>query len=178
MCRKFGLDGELALDKAFEIGNVRYRPEQEIRPPATRSQTDLFRSDVAPQAGSITAVLLYVHRAPRRNEPVMCTFGVWNEGALVPVGKASAGALTDAIARHAQEHTIHRFGPTSHVAHTGQVAMLLEVSFEGVSTSKRHKAGLTLQSPVIQAIHVSHALDDVASIADLTKLLPQYNSRG
>lgn len=166
------------LEKAFEIGNVRYRPEKEAHAPVKGRQSDMFRTDVAPQGGSITAVLLYVHRAPRRNEPVMCTFGVWNEGALVPVGKASAEKLTTTIARHVQEHTIRRFGPTSHVAHTDQIAMLLEVSFEGVSPSRRHKAGLTLQAPVIQAIHPSHALDDVASIDDLTRRLPQFNSRG
>jgi DNA ligase-1 len=103
---------------------------------------------------------------------LQCTFGVWNKGALLPVGKASADEHKDAISRHASAHALKRFGPTTQVEHSDKAALLLDISFEGVSASRRHKAGLTLQAPRITGVNSSHALDDVASLEELTTRLP------
>lgn len=163
---------------AFELSGVNYRPVTAPTTEAAARQSDLFRTDVAPKAGSIIAVLLYVHRPARRNDPLMCTFGVWHDGALVPVGKASAAQVSDTIVRHMATHTIRRFGPTTHVTHSDQLALLLHVTFEGVTESRRHKAGLTLQGATIRTILPSHALDDVGSLEELMKRLPQFQPRG
>jgi hypothetical protein len=159
------------LLQAFAASGVDYQPPViEVR--NTDRQSDLFTPEAASTAGTMRAILLYVHKPASRTAPLMCTFGVWHEGSFLPVGKASADDHKDAISRHASAHALKRFGPTTQVEHSDKAALLLDVSFDGMSASRRHKAGLTLQAPRITAISASHALDDVSSLADLTTRLP------
>jgi len=161
------------LVQALADSNVRHQPPAIVNPSSGR-QTDLFEPQAASTGGTMTAALLYVHRPASRTAPPLCTFGVWKDGALLPVGKVPADAFRDAISRHASAHALKRFGPTTEVEHSDKAALLLQVSFEGVSASRRHKAGLTLQSPRLVAISSSQALDDIASLDDLMKRLPQF----
>jgi hypothetical protein len=159
------------LLQAFAASGVEYHPpEIEVRNPGR--QADLFTPQAVSTAGTMTAILLYVHKPASRTAPLLCTFGVWNDGALLPVGKAPADEHKDAISRHASGHALKRFGPTTQVEHSDKAALLLDISFEGISASRRHKAGLTLQAPRILGINPSLALDDVASLEDLTTRLP------
>ena len=77
------------------------------------------------------------------------TFGVWREDeagvrALTPVGKAYFGftdeelKLLDAFVR---DHTIERFGPVRSVRADRDFGLVLEVAFEGLQRSTRHKSG-------------------------------------
>jgi hypothetical protein len=161
------------LLQAFAASGVDYEPPAvEVRNPDR--QSDLFMPELASTAGTMTAILLYVHKPASRTAPLMCTFGVWHEGSLRPVGKASADDHRDVVSKHASGHALKRFGPTTQVEHSDKAALLLDISFEGVSASRRHKAGLTLQAPRIVGINASHSLDDVASLEHLTTRLPQY----
>lgn len=156
--------------QALAASGVDYHPpEMEVRSP--NRQTDLFTQPATSTAGTMTAILLYVHKPVGRTAPLLCTFGVWSDGALLPVGKASADEHKDAISRYAAAHALKRFGPTTQVEHSDKAALLLEISFEGISASRRHKAGLTLQAPRILGVSASRALDDVASLKDLSTRL-------
>jgi len=161
------------LLQAFAASGVDYQPPAiEVR--NADLQHDLFMPQPTSTAGSMTAILLYVHKPASRLSPMLCTFGVWSEGALLPVGKAPADDHKDAISRHASAHALKRFGPTTQVEHSDKAALLLDIAFEGISASRRHKAGLTLQAARITGISASHALDDVASLHDLATRLPQF----
>ena len=83
------------------------------------------------------------------------TFGAWTEkdGApvLVPVGKAYSG-FTDAelaqLDRFIRANTVERFGPVRAVA----PKLVLEVAFDAIQSSARHKSGIAMRFPRIARI--------------------------
>lgn len=75
------------------------------------------------------------------------TFGCWTEeGELLPVGKAYSG-ITDeelrALDRFVRAHTVQRFGPVREVEKT----LVLEIAFDSIHESKRHKSGVAMRFP-------------------------------
>ena len=108
---------------------------------------------------SVDAVLMYAQRGHGKRSSYYSdyTFGVWTgersgEGELVLVGKAYFG-FTDAelieIDRFVRRHTINRFGPVREVVHTASEGLVLEVAFEGLARSTRHRSGLAMRFPRI-----------------------------
>ncbi|MCS0503113.1 cisplatin damage response ATP-dependent DNA ligase [Ancylobacter mangrovi] len=104
---------------------------------------------------SIDAVLMYAQRGHGKRSSYYSdyTFGVWTrEGELVPVGKAYFG-FTDAelieIDRFVRRNTVNRFGPVREVVHTSTEGLVLEVAFEGLARSTRHRSGLAMRFPRI-----------------------------
>lgn len=105
---------------------------------------------------TVDAVLMYAQRGHGKRSSYYSdyTFGVWTTSAgtqsLVPVGKAYFG-FTDAelldIDRFVRTHTVNRFGPVREVVHTGDEGLVLEIAFEGVARSARHRSGLALRFP-------------------------------
>ena len=87
------------------------------------------------------------------------TFGCWREGAsgdeLVPVGKAYFG-FTDAelkqLDKWVREHTTNRFGPVREVEANRKTGLVLEIAFEGVQRSTRHKSGVAMRFPRVARI--------------------------
>ena len=77
------------------------------------------------------------------------TFGVWREDdELVPVGKAYFGFTDQELAfldRWIRNHTTARFGPVREV----EKAMVLEMAFDAVQRSTRHKSGVAMRFPRI-----------------------------
>ena len=74
------------------------------------------------------------------------TFGLWDHGELVPVAKAYSG-LTDEEIREVdafvRKNTVERFGPVRAV----KPELVLEVAFEGIQESNRHRAGVAVRFP-------------------------------
>ncbi|WP_428032748.1 cisplatin damage response ATP-dependent DNA ligase [Ancylobacter sp.] len=104
---------------------------------------------------SVDAVLMYAQRGHGKRSSYYSdyTFGVWTEaGELVPVGKAYFG-FTDAelieIDRFVRRHTVNRFGPVREVTHTPTEGLVVEVAFEGLARSTRHRSGLAMRFPRI-----------------------------
>ncbi|TCK30553.1 DNA ligase-1 [Ancylobacter aquaticus] len=104
---------------------------------------------------SVDAVLMYAQRGHGKRSSYYSdyTFGVWTEaGELVPVGKAYFG-FTDAelieIDRFVRRHTVNRFGPVREVVHTQTEGLVVEVAFEGLARSTRHRSGLAMRFPRI-----------------------------
>lgn len=99
---------------------------------------------------TIDAVLLYAQAGHGRRSTLYTdyTFGVWDEGTLVPVAKAYSG-LDDkeilALDRWVRAHTRERFGPVRSV----DAVQVFELGFEGVNISKRHKSGVAVRFPRI-----------------------------
>jgi DNA ligase-1 len=80
------------------------------------------------------------------------TFGVWQQGEeLVPVGKAYFGFTDDELQRldkHVRDHTVRRYGPVREVAPT----LVLEIAFDSVHRSTRHKSGVAMRFPRVHRI--------------------------
>ncbi len=99
---------------------------------------------------SIDAVLIYAEPGHGRRAGLFTdyTFGVWHEGALVPVAKAYSG-LTDAEIRRVdsfiRRNTLEKFGPVRSV----KPELVFEIAFEGIQRSPRHKSGVAVRFPRI-----------------------------
>jgi len=87
------------------------------------------------------------------------TFGVWrtkgDEDELVPVGKAYFGFTDEELKqldKYVRDHTTNRFGPVREVAYGANEGLVLEVAFEGLQYSTRHKSGVAMRFPRISRI--------------------------
>jgi len=109
----------------------------------------------------IDAVLMYAQRGHGKRSGFYSdfTFGCWREGEtgeeIVPVGKAYFG-FTDAelkqLDKFVRENTIERFGPVRSVKAGRDEGLVLEVAFEGINRSTRHKSGVAMRFPRISRI--------------------------
>src|SRR5262244_3209780 len=109
----------------------------------------------------IDAVLMYAQRGHGKRSSYYSdyTFGVWSKGEageeLVPVGKAYFGFTDEEliqIDRFVRRNTIDRFGPVREVAHEPRLGLVLEVAFEGLQRSTRHKSGIAMRFPRINRL--------------------------
>ena len=107
---------------------------------------------------NIDAVMMYAQRGHGKRSSYYSdfTFGVWADGPdgplLVPVGKAYFG-FTDAelevLDRYVRNNTTDRFGPVRAVRAEPGYGFVLEVAFEGINRSTRHKSGVAMRFPRI-----------------------------
>jgi DNA ligase-1 len=99
-------------------------------------------------------VLMYAARGSGKRSSYYSdyTFGCWNEaGELLPVGKAYFGFTDEELKwldRFVRSHTLQRFGPVREV----EKSLVLEVAFDSIHASKRHKSGLAMRFPRISRI--------------------------
>jgi DNA ligase 1 len=109
----------------------------------------------------IDAVLMYAQRGHGKRSSYYSdyTFGVWTRGdggdELVPVGKAYFGFTDEEllqIDRFVRRNTKDRFGPVREVVHDPHQGLVLEVAFEGLQRSTRHKSGLAMRFPRINRL--------------------------
>jgi DNA ligase-1 len=109
----------------------------------------------------IDAVLMYAQRGHGKRSSYYSdyTFGVWTSGEggeqLVPVGKAYFGFTDEEllqIDRFVRRNTTEKFGPVRHVVHEPDQGLVLEVAFEGLARSTRHKSGVAMRFPRISRL--------------------------
>ncbi len=110
----------------------------------------------------IDAVLMYAQRGHGKRSSYYSdyTFGVWTSSGgdgdeLVPVGKAYFGFTDEEllqIDRFVRRNTIEKFGPVRHVVHEPDQGLVLEVAFEGLARSPRHKSGVAMRFPRISRL--------------------------
>jgi DNA ligase-1 len=126
----------------------------------------------------IDCVLMYAQRGSGKRSSFYSdyTFGCWDgdpdAGAeLLPVGKAYSG-FTDAelkqLDKFVRQNTVNKFGPVREVTR----ALVFEVAFDSVHTSKRHKSGLAMRFPHIHRIRwdkPAHEADRIESLRALIK---------
>jgi DNA ligase 1 len=106
----------------------------------------------------IDAVLMYAQRGHGKRSSYYSdyTFGVWTDNdELVPVGKAYFGFTDEEllqIDRFVRHNTTEKFGPVRHVVHEPDQGLVLEVAFEGLARSPRHKSGVAMRFPRISRL--------------------------
>jgi DNA ligase 1 len=127
---------------------------------------------------TIDAVLMYAQRGHGKRSGYYSdyTFGVWSGGELVPVGKAYFG-FTDAelaeIDRYVRNNTTERFGPVRAVRAEPDHGLVLEVAFEGLNRSTRHKSGLAMRFPRIARLRWDKPPHEADHIETLEAMLPR-----
>ncbi|MEM0907477.1 MAG: cisplatin damage response ATP-dependent DNA ligase [Pseudomonadota bacterium] len=131
----------------------------------------------------IDAVMMYAQRGSGKRSSFYSdyTFGVWtDEGELVPVGKAYFGftdaELTD-IDRFVRNNTGARFGPVREVVHTADQGLVLEIAFEGLQRSSRHKSGVAMRFPRVSRLRWDKTPKDADTLEGLKRLLPKTKPR-
>ena len=106
----------------------------------------------------VDAVLMYAQRGHGKRSSFYSdyTFGVWtgpaDDSVLVPVGKAYFGFTDDElklIDKYVRDNTVERFGPVRSVRAEPDHGLVLEVAFEGLNRSTRHKSGVAMRFPRI-----------------------------
>ncbi len=113
------------------------------------------------QPFNIDAVMMYAQRGHGKRSSFYSdyTFGVWKEGPggeeLVPVGKAYSGFTDQELVkldRFVRNNTVARYGPVREVRHEPDDGLVLEILFEGLNRSTRHKSGVAMRFPRIARI--------------------------
>ncbi|QDP19619.1 cisplatin damage response ATP-dependent DNA ligase [Sphingomonas xanthus] len=117
-------------------------------------------------------VLMYAQRGSGKRSSYYSdyTFGCWtDDGELLPVGKAYFGFTDEELRwldRFVRTHTVNRFGPVREV----ERELVLEVAFDSIHASKRHKSGLAMRFPRINRIRddkPAHEADQIATLLAL-----------
>lgn len=128
----------------------------------------------------IDAVLMYAQRGHGKRSSYYSdyTFGVWTEtengDELVPVGKAYFGFTDEEllqIDRFVRRNTTEKFGPVRHVVHEGDKGLVLEVAFEGLQRSPRHKSGVAMRFPRISRLRWDKPPREADRLETLEKML-------
>jgi DNA ligase-1 len=114
-------------------------------------------------------VLMYAQRGNGKRSSFYSdiTFGCWTEaGELLPVGKAYFGFTDEELKwldRWIRGHTVQRFGPVREVENS----LVLEVAFDSIHASSRHKSGLAMRFPRISRIRTDKPAAEADVIATL-----------
>lgn len=118
-------------------------------------------------------VLMYAARGSGKRSSYYSdyTFGCWaEEGQLLPVGKAYFGFTDEELKwldRWIRAHTVQRFGPVREV----EKSLVLEVAFDSVHNSSRHKSGIAMRFPRISRIRIDKPAAEADRLASLQAMV-------
>ena len=136
-----------------------------------RTRGDWWKWKVEPL--EIDAVLLYAQAGHGRRAGLHSdyTLGVWDGDRLVTIAKAYSG-LTDTeiveIDRIVRATTLEKHGPVRICTPT----VVMQLAFEGVSRSTRHKSGVAVRFPRIVRWRRDKHPSEAGTLADLTRMIP------
>jgi len=128
----------------------------------------------------IDTVLMYAQRGHGKRSGLYSdfTFGVWRTTAegeeLTPVGKAYFGFTDDELTlldKYVRENERDRYGPVRTVTANKDQGLVLEVAFEGLQRSPRHRSGLAMRFPRIHRIRWDKPSAEADRIETLEKML-------
>ncbi len=121
---------------------------------------------------TLDTVLMYAQRGHGKRSSFYSdyTFGVWRGDELVPVGKAYFGFTDDELRRldrWVREHTTERFGPVRAVT----PELVLEIAFDSIHRSTRHKSGVAMRFPRIHRIRWDKPASEADHIDNVERLI-------
>ena len=128
----------------------------------------------------VDAIIMYAQRGHGRRSGYFSdfTFGVWKEVdgelTLTPVGKAYFGFTDDELKeldKYVRQNTIERFGPVHSVTANQDKGLVVEVAFEGLQRSTRHKSGLAMRFPRFNRIRWDKPPSEADNLEMLEKLI-------
>ncbi|MFN3653345.1 MAG: ATP-dependent DNA ligase [Armatimonadota bacterium] len=170
------LDLEFEAAKARANEGLMVKDPESVYAPGRRGMSWLkYKKPLEPLDVVVTGVE-YGHG--RRREVLSdYTFAVRDDetGQLVNIGKAYSG-LTDAeileLTEYFKQNTLRSFGRFQLV----KPELVIEVAFEAIQESPRHKSGFALRFPRIVRLRPDKTPADVNSLADVRRLYQQYRS--
>lgn len=122
-------------------------------------------------------VVMYAQRGHGRRSSFYSdyTFGCWTAppeagGELLPVGKAYSGITDEELKwldRFVRTRTVQRFGPVREV----EKALVLEIAFDSIHESRRHKSGVAMRFPRIARIRHDKPAEEADLIDTLKRLI-------
>lgn len=118
-------------------------------------------------------VMMYAQRGHGKRSSFYSdyTFGCWSEeGELLPVGKAYSGFTDEELKwldGFVRGHTVQRFGPVREV----EKSLVLEVAFDSIHESKRHKSGLAMRFPRIARLRRDKPAAEADRIETLRRMI-------
>ena len=130
---------------------------------------------------TVDAVLMYAQRGHGKRSSFYSdyTFGVWTGPAedptLVPVGKAYFGFTDEElrqIDKYVRDNTVERFGPVRSVRADRSHGLVIEVAFEGLARSSRHKSGIAMRFPRISRLRWDKPTHEADRLETLEAMLP------
>jgi DNA ligase-1 len=98
------------------------------------------------------------------------TFGAWRDDELVPVGKAYFGFTDEELLqldRWVRNHTVKRYGPVREVT----PGLVLEVAFDSVHRSTRHRSGVAMRFPRVHRIRWDKPAREADTVEALERLV-------
>jgi DNA ligase-1 len=127
---------------------------------------------------TLDCVMMYAQRGSGKRSSYYSdyTFGVWRDAEggegqeLVPVGKAYSGFTDEELRRldrFVRNHTIEQFGPVRAV----EPKLVLEVAFDAVFKSTRHKSGVAMRFPRIHRIRWDKPAAEADMLTTVQKLV-------
>jgi DNA ligase-1 len=126
---------------------------------------------------TLDTVLMYAQRGHGKRSSFYSdyTFGAWRPGEdgapeLVPVGKAYFGFTDEELKRldkWVRDNTVERYGPVRAV----RPGLVLEVAFDAVQRSTRHKSGLALRFPRVHRIRWDKPAAEADEVVTLEQML-------
>ena len=162
------------IDELFDAARARaneglvLKDPQSIYTPGRRGKSWLkYKKALA----TLDCVVTYAQYGNGKRRAVLSdlTFAVRRDDELVNIGKAYSG-LTDAeiaeMTKHFQNTTIERHGPVHRVEPT----VVLEIAFDRIQESKRHKSGYALRFPRIARIRDDKTIDQISTIDEVRRI--------
>jgi DNA ligase-1 len=121
---------------------------------------------------TLDTVLMYAQRGHGKRSSFYSdyTFGAWRGDELVPVGKAYSGFTDEELRRLDQwvrNNTVRRWGPVREV----NPHIVLEVAFDSVHRSTRHKSGVAMRFPRIHRIRWDKPFRDADTLETLERMM-------
>jgi DNA ligase-1 len=162
------------VDELFDAARVRAneglvaKDPQSVYTPGRRGKSWLkYKKALA----TLDCVVTYAQYGNGKRRAVLSdlTFAVRRDGELVNIGKAYSG-LTDleiaAMTEHFQQTTIERHGPVHRVEPT----VVLEIAFDRIQESSRHKSGYAMRFPRIARIRDDKTVDQISTIDEVRRI--------
>jgi DNA ligase-1 len=134
----------------------------------------------------LDCVLMYAQRGHGKRSSFYSdyTFGCWQGGEagdqLTPVGKAYFGFTDEEliqIDRFVRKNTTNRFGPVREVRHEKRAGLVLEIAFEGIQRSTRHKSGVAMRFPRINRIRWDKPPEEADRMEAIEAMLARIEAR-
>jgi DNA ligase 1 len=135
-----------------------------------RKRGDWWKWKVEPF--SVDAVLIYAQPGSGRRASLFTdyTFGVWDNGTLVPFAKAYSGLTDEEIHKvdaFVRRNTVEKFGPVRSV----KPELVFELAFEGIQKSPRHRSGIAVRFPRMARWRTDKKPEDADSLEMIRALL-------
>ncbi len=135
-----------------------------------RRRGDWWKWKVDPY--TVDCVLIYAQPGNGKRASLLTdyTFGVWDQGELVPFAKAYSGLTNDEISQvdaWIRRNTLEKFGPVRKV----KAELVFELAFEAIQLSSRHKSGIAVRFPRMARWRTDKRAEDADSLDTIRAML-------